>query len=235
MKQTKLPPGFDPGITYPAYLMRNRLLRSLKKYIPELGGELMDFGCGSKPYRHLFTVGNYTGVDFDNPGHSHRGEEIDVLYDGRTLPFPDSRFDSVFSSEVFEHIFNPEEILKEIHRVMKPGAKILLTCPFAISEHEVPNDYARYTSFALKHLFEKNGFSVIAYEKSGNHVETVFQLWIMYIHMHITPYVRKIPVVRSAFRFFAYTSLNISALFYSWLLPRRKDLYMNNIILCRKD
>jgi len=235
MKKEKIAREFNPGINFPAYLMRNRLLRSISSLAPQLNGSLLDFGCGSKPYRDLFKVDTYTGVDFENPGHPHANEQIDVFYDGKTLPFPNNSFDAVFSSEVFEHVFNLEEILGEIKRVMKPGAKILVTCPFAISEHEVPNDYARYTSFALKYLFEKNGFTVLTFQKSGNYVETVYQLWIMYIHLHITPYVRKIPVVRSAFRFFTYTSLNLFALLFSWMLPKRKDLYMNNVILCEKS
>ncbi len=235
MKNEKLARDFNPRITFPAYLMRNRLLKSISKKAPELTGHLLDFGCGSKPYQSLFSVEKYTGLDFENPGHPHLNEQIDIFYDGKKIPFPDDHFDAVFSSEVFEHVFNLEEILQEIRRVMKPGAKILVTCPFAISEHEVPNDYARYTSFGLKHLFEKNGFTVISFEKSGNHVETVYQLWIMYIHQHITPFVRKIPVVRSAFRFFSYTSLNLLALLFSKILPKRQDLYMNNIILCEKN
>lgn len=235
MKKVKLAREFDPKINFPAYLIRNRLLKSIASKASSLKGDLLDFGCGSKPYRPLFAVEKYIGIDFENPAHPHQNEQIDIFYDGKTLPFPDNSFDAVFSSEVFEHVFNLEEILREISRVMKPGANILVTCPFAISEHEVPNDYARYTSFALKHLFEKNGFTVVSFEKSGNSVETVFQLWVMYIHLHITPYVRKIPLLRSAFRFITYSSLNILALLFSKILPDRRDLYMNNIILCRKN
>jgi SAM-dependent methyltransferase len=235
MKKKKLSPSFDPGITFPNYLMRKRLLNYISFYAPMLTGRLLDFGCGSKPYRDLFTVTEYVGVDLENPGHPHLNEEIDVFYDGKKIPFPDNHFDAVFSSEVVEHIFNLEEILQEVKRVMKPGGKILVTCPFSISEHESPNDYARYTSFAIKHLFEKNHFTVLAYEKSGNYVETVFQLWILYIHLHISPFFRKIPVIRSAFRIITYSSLNLLALLFSKILPDRKDLYMNNIILCQKN
>jgi SAM-dependent methyltransferase len=234
MKQKKISFEFDPDITFPAYLTRNRLLKYIVAYAPELKGSLMDFGCGSKPYKSLFTVDKYIGIDFENPGHPHLNEQIDVFYDGRTIPFEDEYFDAVFSSEVFEHIFNLEEILKEINRVMKLSGKILITCPFAICEHEVPNDFARYSSFAIRHIFEKTGFEVIRQEKAGNSVETVFQLWITYIHQHIAPFFRKIPVVRSAFRFITYTSLNLSAIVFSRLLPDRKDLYLNNILLARK-
>lgn len=41
------------------------------------------------------------------------------IYDGRTLPFEDGRFDVVFSSNVLEHIPDLQKTLSEIHRVMK--------------------------------------------------------------------------------------------------------------------
>ena len=234
MQFDKVPFEFDPNITYPAYLTRNRLLQNIVAHAPELTGSLMDFGCGSKPYRSLFKVDKYVGDDFENPGHPHWNEQIDVFYDGQKIPFEDEYFDAVFSTEVFEHIFNLEEILKEINRVMKVSGKILITCPFAICEHEVPNDFARYSSYAIKYIFEKNGFEIIHQEKTGNNVETIFQLWITYVHQHITPFFRKIPVIRSAFRFITYTSLNISAIIFSKLLPNKKDLYLNNVLLAKK-
>jgi SAM-dependent methyltransferase len=234
MTSKDIVPEFNPSITYPAYLTRNRLLKSIAAHAPEMNGTLMDFGCGSKPYKSLFNVEKYIGVDFENPGHPHLNEQIDVFYNGRQLPFENEHFDSVFSSEVFEHVFNLDEVLKEINRVMKPLSKILITCPFAICEHEIPNDFARYSSYGIKYILERNGFEIIKQDKTGNSVETVFQLWIMYIHQHITPHVRKIPVIRSAFRLITYTSLNLWALFLSKILPARKDLYLNNILLARK-
>lgn len=225
---------FNPGITYPAYLSRNRLLKAISRHIPALKGNLMDFGCGSKPYRSLFTVDQYIGVDYDNPGHPHINEQIDVFYDGKSIPFTAAHFDAIFCSEVFEHIFNLEDILPELNRVLKPGGKMLITCPFAICEHEVPHDFARYSSYAIKFLLEKHGFTIIQQDKTGNSTETVFQLWIMFIHQHITPVVRKIPIVRSVFRFITYTSLNCCAVLLSKILPEGKDLYLNNVVLCEK-
>ncbi len=229
-----IPKDFNPGITHPGYLTRHGLYTAIKKYAPSLSGKLMDFGCGAKPYQSLFTVDNYIGVDYDSPGHPHDNENIDVYYDGKHIPFDNNSFDAVFTSEVLEHVFNPDEILPEINRVMKPGAKILLTCPFSICEHEVPNDYARYSSFAVKYLLEKHGFKVISQDKTGNNVEVVFQLWTMYIHQHILPYIKKIPVARTVFKYVTYVSLNLMAKFFSSILPNRKDLYLNNVVLAEK-
>ena len=176
---------FDPSITKPNYLIRNRLLKNIRSLAPQLKGRMMDFGCGQKPYKVLFSVDEYIGVDFENPGHPHLNEAIDVFYDGNTLPFPDEHYDSIFSSEVFEHVFNLEKILKELNRVLKVKGLILVTCPFAFCEHEVPNDYARYTSYAMKHLFVQNGFEVVEQIKTGNTIETIAQLRLIYIHLHI--------------------------------------------------
>lgn len=225
---------FNPNITYPAYLARNRLLKAITPHARKLTGIMLDFGCGSKPYKTLFNVEKYIGLDFENPGHPHINEQIDVFYDGKKIPFENEYFDSVFSSEVFEHVFNLDEILKEINRVMKPRALMLITCPFAICEHEVPHDFARYSSYGIKYLLEKNGFEVLHQDKTGNSVETIMQLRITYIHQHITPYIRKIPIVRSVFRFIVYTTLNVVAILFGKILPVGKDLYLNNVVLGRK-
>lgn len=225
---------FNPDIRFPSFLIRNGLYKAVVRHAGKLNGRLMDLGCGSKPYKSLFQVDEYIGVDYNSEGHPHDNEQIDVFYDGKTLPFPAEYFDSVFSTEVFEHVFNLEEILTEVHRVMKKGGKILVTCPFSISEHEAPNDYARYTSFALKHLFEKKGFKVLAFEKTGNHVLAIMQLRIMYIHMHIMPVIKNIPVVRAILRLVVYAGMNAWALLKNKLLPVRTDLYLNNVILCEK-
>src|SRR6516225_8308589 len=106
-----IPYEFNPNITFPAYLTRNSLLKTISKLAPQLKGRLLDFGCGAKPYKTLFAVDEYIGLDFENPGHPHLNEQIDVFYDGKTIPFENACFDSIFSSEVFEHIFNIEDIL----------------------------------------------------------------------------------------------------------------------------
>ena len=234
MKFSKIKYEFNPNIFYSGYLLRKKLLLAVDRYAHYMNGRMMDFGCGSKPYKSIFNVNEYIGVDYNGEGHSHENEQIDVFYDGHTLPFPDNFFDSVFSTEVFEHVFNLEEIIPEIKRVMKPGARILVTCPFAIPEHEQPNDYARYSSFGLKHLFEKNNFKVIEYEKVGNHFETIMQLRIGFYDLVIFPKLDKLVFVRPLLEFILYPIYNISALIFSKLLPNKQALYMNNVIVCEK-
>src|SRR5690349_19920443 len=116
--------NFNPGLlgvfTNPYYFARRGLFLGVKKYASQINGEVLDVGCGKKPYRKLFSTDTYIGIDIENPGHDHADENIDVYYDGKTFPFPESRFDAVISSEVFEHVFNPEDFLLEVNRVLKP-------------------------------------------------------------------------------------------------------------------
>lgn len=227
-------PQFNPSITHPLYLIRNRLLRSLQRNIPKLSGRVLDFGCGLKPYESLFSVSEYIGVDYVGEGETYSKEKVDFVYDGKTLPFENESFDCIFCTEVAEHLFNLGDIAREWNRVLKPGGSILLTCPFTMPEHEVPNDFARYTSFALFHILKQNGFEVVHYEKTGNFVESVFQLWIIYLDQSILRIFRKIPVLRSVMRYVTYTGGNAMAIFLSWLFPDNKTLYLNNVLLAKK-
>jgi SAM-dependent methyltransferase len=82
---------------------------------------------------------------------------------------------------VFEHVFNPSEFLREINRVTKIGGLFLITVPFVWDEHEQPYDYARYSSFGLKHILSENGFEIVEHRKSNNGLEVIFQLINAYI------------------------------------------------------
>jgi SAM-dependent methyltransferase len=230
-----IPAAFDPGFTHPLYLIRNGLLRAFRKLAPELSGRLMDFGCGLKPYRSLFTVNEYIGVEYLGAGDTYDNSAADVFYDGHTLPFPDGHFDSIFSGEVFEHVFNLPEILPELNRVLKPGGRILVSCPFSFGEHEVPADFARYTSFAMKHMLESNGFRVLTQLKTGSFLEAIIQLRMVYWDAHLLRPLRRIPVLRSVARVLVFGSGNIWALFCRAVFPYRQELYLNNVVLAEKN
>ncbi|MDA3615117.1 class I SAM-dependent methyltransferase [Polluticaenibacter yanchengensis] len=226
---------FNPSIFHPGYLIRKNLLRNLIKNKNLVKGKVMDLGCGSKPYKSLFNFDEYIGVDIDNnPGHPHDNEDIDVYYNGKDLPFENDTFDTIFCSEVFEHVFELESLLEEIYRVLKTGGILLFTCPFSFPEHEQPNDYARYTSFSMKYLLEKKKFKNVNVLKSGTMIESIGQLKVLYFHHAIIPKFRKIPVLRQIIRMSGYLLINGKAAILSKLLPNSDTLYLNNIVNAQK-
>jgi len=219
----------------PSYFIRSGLYRYVRLLAPQLNGKLLDFGCGSKPYKALFTnVSSYTGLDIEVSGHSHKNEQIDVYYDGKAIPFEDGSFDNIFSTEVFEHIFNIEKILPEINRVLKQGGGLLITCPFVCPEHEVPYDYARYTSFGIRHLLEQHGFSIKEQIKTGNYFETTAQLKMYFVNFFLPKKPRFLYL--ALYQLFILPIILATCLFNA-ILPKmfkRTDLYHSNIVLAVK-
>ncbi len=219
----------------PFFFIRRNLYKNVRCFASVLSGRVLDFGCGSKPYRKLFYhASQYVGCDISVSGHSHENEEVDVYYDGKTLPFENESFDSIFSSEVFEHVFNLDVILSELNRILAGGGIFLCTVPFVWNEHEVPFDCARYTSFGIKDLLEKHGFEIIEMRKSTLYVETIFQMFIEYLRYECSGPIKNgyLLFLLQVLCFMPITVLGILA---SKILPQNDSLYCNNVILCRNE
>lgn len=226
---------FHPGLAglfiNPFYLARKGLRNGIAALAPSIKGKVIDVGCGRKPYRALFECETYIGLDIENPGHSHENEDIDVFYDGKIFPFEAASFDNALCNQVLEHVFNPDEFLSEIHRVLKPGGKLLLTVPFAWDEHEQPYDYARYSSFGLSHLMEKNGFVIERSIKSVNDSRAIAQLWNTFIYKKT---VTGSGIINMLLTAVLMAPVSILASLTWPLFGKSRDFYLDNIILAVK-
>jgi SAM-dependent methyltransferase len=214
------------------YFYRSGLYKEIKKNAVLFKGTTLDFGCGTMPYKHLFiNTQKYVGLDVEISGNPYQ-KKPDILFDGINIPLQNNTIDDVFCGEVLEHVFNPNQVLSEINRVLKPNGLLLLTCPFTIFEHEVPYDYARYSSFGLTHLLKENNFEIIKFVKSGSYLSTLIQLLCAYIYFIIA----KIPVIKHVLFILFITPLLVLGIVFDSLpnFIKRKDLYLNNIVLARK-
>ncbi len=223
-------PGFYGLFLNPFYFARAELYRFIKQIAPKLHGSILDVGCGSKPYKTLFDFTEYVGLEIDTP-ENRRRNSADVFYDGHTIPFNNDYFDSVVCSQVLEHVFNPDEFIIEIHRIIKPNGLLLLCVPFVWDEHEHPFDYARYSSFGLKSLLKKNGFEVIEQYKTLADIRIVFQVLNAYWYKTI---LKKNNRFRLALIFMITSMLNVIGIILWKIFPNNNDLYLDNIVLCKK-
>lgn len=78
---------------------------------------------------------------------------VDVVGDAHELPFLDGTFDSVVCNAVLEHVGDPERVVAEMLRVLKPNGLLYAEVPFIFFFHGYPSDYRRYTREGVRRLF----------------------------------------------------------------------------------
>lgn len=139
----------------------------LEKFIDLYKGDMYDLGCGEKPYKAFFEnyVDKYIGVDWAGTLHALNADIIADL--NKPLPIESGVADTIISLSVMEHLYNPQIMLSESYRILKPGGNIILQVPFQWWIHEEPYDYYRYTIHGLKYMFEEAGFTNIKVEPSS--------------------------------------------------------------------
>lgn len=112
------------------------------------GARVLDIGCGDRPYDDLFP--GATG--FDVPGNPH----ADLHGSLEAIPVEDGSFDVVLCLQVLEHVADPGAAVRELHRVVRPGGRVLLSTHGIYPFHPNPHDLWRWTHQGLERLFLTN-------------------------------------------------------------------------------
>lgn len=92
---------------------------------------ILDIGCGWGEFAESFGVNIDMGVDIA-PRDLYAAVKGKMyknltLADARNLPFADNSYGSIFSISTFEHITDTPKLLKEMHRILKPGGILAIT------------------------------------------------------------------------------------------------------------
>jgi SAM-dependent methyltransferase len=88
--------------------------------------------CFLERFRGLKNL-DYTTADLDSPW-------ADVKMDVHNIPFGENTFDAIMCNHVLEHVENDIQVMKEFHRVMKPGGWGIFQVPIDSSREQTLED-----------------------------------------------------------------------------------------------
>jgi SAM-dependent methyltransferase len=133
-------PSDTPNVSAHAY---EPWAQALIDRVTAAGGVVLDCGAGSRA-RRIDGVVNLEIVEYAS---------TDVLAFGEALRFANDQFDGVLSLAVLEHVRDPFACARELVRVAKPGASIVVSVPFLQPVHGYPDHYYNMTTQGLLNLF----------------------------------------------------------------------------------
>jgi SAM-dependent methyltransferase len=142
------------------FWVRRRLQAAIRSARARAHGVLLDVGCGRKPYAELFAgrISRYIGMEHA-PDAGYRGNLADVCGDAAAIPIAASSVDTVLCTEVLEHVPDPDSVVREIVRVLKPGGVVICTAPFVYPVHDA-YDFFRYSPGTIPALMRRHGLTV---------------------------------------------------------------------------
>lgn len=148
------------------WLIHHRIWRALERARPYLKGDLLDVGCGTRPFAKAYESGltRHWGCDLPDSRYIEAGgaaRRPDVFATGETLPFADASFDSVLSLSVLTYLPEPARLLDEAMRVLRSGGHLVMEFTQMAPVHGDLPDYFRYTPEGARLLLERAGFEMV--------------------------------------------------------------------------
>ncbi|HET8670973.1 MAG TPA: class I SAM-dependent methyltransferase [Candidatus Saccharimonadales bacterium] len=155
-------------------LLLDRLTYLVESDLLPAGESLLDLGCGNKPYESLFKKKFATYVGADLAGNEDA--ELVIGPDGR-VNAQDNTFDCVLSSQVLEHVTDPQLYLSEARRVLKPDGSLVLSTHGIWPYHPDPTDFWRWTVDGLQAEIRRAGFEIANVQGVMGLETAALQLW----------------------------------------------------------
>jgi SAM-dependent methyltransferase len=155
--------------TSPIAFLARRFVRRAAQQVAGPRALCLDVGAGTAPYRREvlehFRVGHYVAVDVA-PAVADA-----VIADARLLPFRSGSVDLVVSFDVIQHIAQPERVLAEVARVLRPGGAVIVTFPFMYAECDL-RDFQRWTIAGMEELMQRCGLRPVLSARRGGFLFT---------------------------------------------------------------
>ena len=150
-------------------------LAPLERY---LRGHVLNAGCGDRDISAYLKSRYSREVDNCDIRSSIPGA---ILCDLTAIPRPDGSYDSILCNAVLEHVPDPEKVMLELRRLLKPDGHIAVSVPFLQPFHPTPYDFRRYTREGLQQLAERTGFRVVEMLPVHSLAQTLG--WLIWAHL----------------------------------------------------
>ncbi len=166
-------------VRFASRLVVNVVASKYEKIIPEFFcGKMIDLGCAAVPLYGYYKDFISEVICVDWAESFHKSRHIDIVQDlNQPLQIEDNQFDTALLSDVLEHIREPQKLINEVFRILKPGGKLILNVPFMYWLHEDPYDYFRFTSYGLVYLLKSSGFEIVKLEEYGGAPEIIADIF----------------------------------------------------------
>ena len=154
------------SLSDPYYLTLKPLIRDLSyaanKYAK---GTVFDIGCGNKPYEEMFKgkTDKYFGCDVIQSNLN----KVDIICEATNIPVESNSVETVFSTQVIEHVADHQQLVREAFRILKKDGVFIVSGPMYWHLHEEPFDFFRFTKHGFRHIMEVNGFEVVEILANG--------------------------------------------------------------------
>lgn len=167
---------YQVDIAHPYYLVYRPLNKALALASEYADSNLLDIGCGNKPYEAMFTdrVTSYMGCDIVQSSDN----KADVVCEVIELPFASETFRTVLSTQVIEHVAETQRLIDEAYRVLAKGGHFILAGPMYWHLHEEPYDFFRFTKYGLRYILEKAGFEIVRILPNGGKWAVLGQVFV---------------------------------------------------------
>lgn len=150
------------------WLARHKIIRALEEARAHARGQLLDVGCGSRPFAPVFEgrVERYWGTDL-RTSLALAGVPPDFYSRAEELPVRTASLDTVLGLSMLTYLEEPDRAIGEAFRVLRPGGVLIMEFGQMVAVWEGAHDYFFFTRYGAEVMVRRAGFEPLEFIPIG--------------------------------------------------------------------